>query len=246
MDIEKLFWEADVEEMVKGYSYDTDKAEFTCLICGEKFIKGIIYKSGEVFLEAETAARLHIEEKHISMFEYLINMDKKYTGLTEHQKKLLTYFKNGLSDKDIIEQEGEGSTSTIRNHRFKLKEREKQAKIFLAIMKLIAYKDNLVNIHRGATMVDERYAVTEEERNKILKNYFEGEKIKVFPSSEKKKIVVLQQIIQRFDAKTKYTEKQVNDTLSSIYEDYATIRRYLIEYGFMERTKDCTQYWIKI
>ena len=246
MDIEKLFWEADVEEMIKGYSYDTDKAEFTCLICGEKFIKGIIYKSGEVFLEAETAARLHIEEKHISMFEYLINMDKKYTGLTEHQKKLITYFKNGLSDKEIIEQEGEGSTSTIRNHRFKLKEREKQAKIFLSIMKLIAYKDNLVNIHRGATMVDERYAVTEEERNKILKNYFEGEKIKVFPSSEKKKIVVLQQIIQRFDAKTKYTEKQVNDTLSSIYEDYATIRRYLIEYGFMERTKDCTQYWIKI
>lgn len=27
-------------------------------------------------------------------------------------------------------------------------------------------------------------------------------------------------------------------------EDYVTIRRYLIEYGFMERTNDCKEYWI--
>ncbi|WP_236719720.1 DUF2087 domain-containing protein [Neobacillus mesonae] len=33
--------------------------------------------------------------------------------------------------------------------------------------------------------------------------------------------------------------------LKSIYADFATIRRYLIEYGFMDRSKDCMKYWVK-
>ncbi|RIJ63707.1 DUF2087 domain-containing protein [Rummeliibacillus sp. POC4] len=27
--------------------------------------------------------------------------------------------------------------------------------------------------------------------------------------------------------------------------DYVSLRRYLIEYGFMERTDDCSIYWVK-
>ncbi|MEG2739993.1 DUF2087 domain-containing protein, partial [Clostridium sp.] len=30
-----------------------------------------------------------------------------------------------------------------------------------------------------------------------------------------------------------------------IYEDYATIRRALVEYGFMKRSNDCSSYWVK-
>lgn len=245
MDTEKLFWEASVEEIIKGYIYDKEKEEFICLICGESFSKGIIYKSGELLLEAERAIKNHITVEHNSMFDYLINMDKKYTGLTEHQRNLLTAFKSGLSDKEIVEAEGEGSTSTIRNHRFKLKEREKQAKVFLAIMQSMTVKDDLINIHRGATMVDERYATTEEEREKVLKSYFAGSKLNTFPASEKKKIVILQQIIKNFDVKKKYTEKEVNEALKGVFEDFVTIRRYLIEYGFMDREKDCSRYWVK-
>ncbi len=29
------------------------------------------------------------------------------------------------------------------------------------------------------------------------------------------------------------------------YDDNATIRRYLIEYGFLDRSKDCSKYWVK-
>ena len=42
----------------------------------------------------------------------------------------------------------------------------------------------------------------------------------------------------------KYSEKEVNQILESIYDDFATIRRYLIEYGFMSRNKECTKYWL--
>jgi hypothetical protein len=246
MDLEKLFWESSVEEIVKGYRYSAETEEYICIVCGETFLKGVIYPEGKVLLEAERAVKNHISEKHSSIFDYLINMDKKYTGLTDHQKKLLNYFRAGTSDKDIVEAEGEGSTSTIRNHRFKLKEREKQAKIFLAIMQSMSMKSSLIDIHRGATMVDERYATTEEEREKILKSYFKGNRLSTFPSSEKKKIVVLQHIMKNFNVNNKYMEKEVNEVLKNIYEDFVTIRRYLIEYGFMDRTKDCSLYWVKL
>lgn len=246
MELDRLFWQSSVDEMVKGYKYNKEKEEYTCILCGENYLKGIIYKSGELFFEAERAMKDHIVKEHASMFEYLINMDKKYTGLTQHQIKLMQYYKDGLTDKEIVEVEGDGSTSTIRNHRFKFKEREKEAKVYLAIMQLMASKDNLISIHKGATMVDERYTITEEERDKALKNYFKEEKLKNLPAAEKKKIIILQHIMKSFQVKIKYTEKQVNEILKGIFDDYATIRRYLIEYGFMERTKDCSEYWVKM
>lgn len=36
-----------------------------------------------------------------------------------------------------------------------------------------------------------------------------------------------------------------NEKLKSIYTDFAIIRRSLIDYGFMKRNQDCTEYWIK-
>ncbi|MFZ5352788.1 MAG: DUF2087 domain-containing protein [Bacillota bacterium] len=252
MNLDERFWDATIDELCSGYIFETQKKLFKCLICGKEFEKGIIYRHNDSFMEAEKAVAMHIEAEHDSMFHYFLQMDKKYTGLTDHQKLLLRLFYEGYSDKEIIGHLGGGSTSTIRNHRFTLKEKEKQAKIYLTIMELLNKStqnaDKLVNIHRGATMVDERYSVTEQEKQKIIDTYFdknEEGKLKTFPGKEKKKIVILQHIMQRFDKEMKYTEKEINTILESIYSDYVTIRRYLIEYGFMERTKDCSLYWVK-
>ncbi|EOD00403.1 DUF2087 domain-containing protein [Caldisalinibacter kiritimatiensis] len=253
-NIDELFWNATVEEIKRGYIYDNSAEEYICLICGEKFIKGIIYPYNNYFCDAEKAVKNHIKEKHGSTFNYLINMNKKYTGLTDTQKEILKYFYEGLSDKEIVKAQGGGSSSTVRSHRFKLKEKEKQAKVFLAIMGLLNSSkkernqkgQEFINIHKGATMVDERYAITEKEREKILKNYFKNGKLSNLPRKEKRKIIVFQYIIKQFDSNKKYTEKEVNHILKKIYDDYVTIRRYLIEYGFMERSDDCSQYWVKL
>lgn len=70
-------------------------------------------------------------------------------------------------------------------------------------------------------------------------------KLKVFSPKEKKKIVILRKIAEQFEKNKQYTEKEVNSILTDIYEDYATIRRYLIEYGYMDRTKDGKAYWLR-
>lgn len=41
-----------------------------------------------------------------------------------------------------------------------------------------------------------------------------------------------------------YSEKEVNQILPSMYEYFPTIKRYLLAYGFMNRTKDCAHYWL--
>jgi hypothetical protein len=96
--------------------------------------------------------------------------------------------------------------------------------------------------------VVERYAIKEEERKKVLSTYFkEGidGKLDVFPSKQKRKWIVLECIIKRFESNRIYSEKEINDTLKVAYSDFAAIRRYLIDFGFMERSKDCTEYWVK-
>lgn len=252
-DISELFWNASVESLKKGY-IEREPEGYICLICGQTFERGMVYPEGGRFFEAERYVRHHIGNEHGSVFDYLLQMDKKYTGLTELQKSLLGYFHQGLSDAEIVKTLGGGSASTIRNHRFSLREREKQAKVFLAIMELMEEKkmDNspkLLEVPRTAKMVDERFVVTEDESDKVIKTYFkngpEGQ-LTEFPSKEKRKIVVLRHLMKRFTAGQRYTEKEINEILRSAFDDYVTLRRYLIEYGFMDRTPDGSQYWVKI
>ena len=68
--------------------------------------------------------------------------------------------------------------------------------------------------------------------------------IKQFPAREKRKYILLGMICHLFVPNKDYTEPEVNDILKIVYEDYVTIRRYLIIYHFLERTTDCSRYWL--
>lgn len=96
-------------------------------------------------------------------------------------------------------------------------------------------------------MIDERYCTTQDEERKILETMFSSLtplRLETFPAKEKKKIVVLRRICQEFTPERSYTEKEINSVLKEIYADFATIRRYLIEYGLMDRTRDGRSYWL--
>lgn len=250
MSASDLFWNASQEELKNGYIEEEDY--YICLLCGKKIEKGVIYPEDNNFYEAGRYTRIHIEKAHGSVFEYLINMDKRFTGLTNHQNSLLRLFYQGKSDEDVKKEMEIGSTATIRNHRFVLKEKERQAKVFLAMMELLKAKDKksqaFIPPHNTAKMVDDRYKITLEEKEKILNKYFIhglNGPINTFNMKEKSKLVVLGQITKRFDASRSYSEKEVNEILKNVYEDFVTLRRYLIEYGFMDRKPDGSQYWLK-
>ncbi|MEK4762746.1 DUF2087 domain-containing protein [Viridibacillus sp. FSL E2-0187] len=250
MENSELFWNASIDQLKKGYSEDAHC--YTCLLCGEKIEKGIIYPQNDVLYEAEKYMQMHIKETHQSVFAYLIGLNKKMTGLTEHQSNLLGLFYAGKTDAEVQQELEIGSASTIRHHRFALKEKERQAKTFLVMMELLKEKDmnapTFVPVHKTATMVDDRYNITNKEQDEVLNKLFpEGTNgpLLRFPKKEKQKLIILREITNRFEMESTYTEKEINAILMPIHDDYAMIRRYLIEYGFLDRKADGSAYWIK-
>lgn len=249
----ELFWNAEMEEIKNGFTEDDEK--YKCIICEEVFQKGRIFEINSELYDARKAVELHIAARHGSMLQYLLGMNSAFTGLSDVHRELLTLISQGLSDKEIAKELGVAQ-STIRNHRYKLREKEKQAKLFLALMDLLSKntnkrintldKDVMCDAHKTATTLDDRYNITDKEREDIIKTYFgeNGELIN-YPVKEKRKIIVLKEIAKNFSIGKIYSEKEVNRVLKRIFEDYATIRRALVEYGFFERTNDGSSYWVK-
>jgi hypothetical protein len=252
-DISELFWQASLEDIKRGYIYRPDADDFLCLICGKSVTNGRIYPDNDQLYEARKYIEVHIAQDHRSVFHVLLNLDKKLTGLTDHQKMILELFYEGHSDNEVAKALDIGSTSTIRNHRFTLREKQKQAKIFLAVMELLGErvpkKQTFIEIPRNSKQVDARFAITEQEAASIVASYFKqgpAGPLLSFPSKEKKRVAIIKHLIQFFDVNKTYTEKEVNDILKPFYDDYVLLRRYLIEYGFMDRTQDCSAYWVKL
>lgn len=249
----ELFWNASIEEVKKGFIENEE--EYKCIICGESFHKGRIFEINSELYDARKAAELHVKEIHGSMLEYLLDMNSTFTGVSEVQRELIKLISKGLSDKEISKILGVAQ-STIRNHRYKLREKEKQAKLFLAMMDLLSKstnkkinkldKETICDAHKTANQLDDRFNITDKEKKSVIENYMnENGSLKSYPAKEKKKIIILEEICNNFSKGKTYSEKELNRILKRVYEDYATIRRALIEYGFIERTNDCSSYWIK-
>lgn len=250
MSVSDHFWDASLDELKQGF-WEEDH-HFACLLCGKKVEKGIVYPEDGMLYEAARYMRVHIEKEHGSVFEYLSQLDKRLTGLSDHQNSLMRLFYKGKSDADVQKELGIGSSSTIRNHRFALKEKERQSKVFLVMMELMRESDkkrpNAQPAAKSEAVRDEPSAVTSEEYEQILRKCFPegpGGSLHKFPRKHKHRLVVLQEIAKRFDPNKYYTEKEVNQILEAVYEDHVTLRRYLIDYQFLDREADGSQYWAK-
>jgi len=260
------FWNASTEELKKGYTHNSQEEKYSCLFCGETFETGVIYPINSELYDAKKAIEAHIKTQHPPIFEFFLGLGRVYTGLSAGQEELAKFFCAGHSDKEIVALTGANSPSTIRNQRFAIREKYKQAKILVALVELMEEEstrrkknskptDNkhdahkLVDFHPTATSIDERFAITQAEKEDVLKRYFGPDNrllIKGFPTKEKRKIIIMQKLIYDFEAGKQYSEKEVNILLKKYYEDYVTVRRYMIQYGFLDRSGDGKLYWVKM
>lgn len=249
-----MIWNYDLEDIVKGYCEDSRNA--VCVMCGKAYEKGRIHQEKEELYDACGAVKAHIGSVHGDTASFLLMQDVNLLGISEVQRQLLVMLAENKTDREISEKIGIAQ-STVRNHRFKLREKEKQAKLFLALMnameaktsKGIAKSDRgtIEELHSSATMIDERYSITEKERERTVCTYMdESGALRQFPPKAKKKIILLREIMKNFKADSEYSEKEINRILKRIYEeDYVGIRRALIEYGFMDRSADGKVYRVK-
>jgi hypothetical protein len=80
-----------------------------------------------------------------------------------------------------------------------------------------------------------------EDDARILRRYFRGGRLTQIPSQLSRRRVVLDRLAQEFDVGSRYTERQVNAILRRFHEDVASLRRFLVDEGFLDRAAG--EYW---
>ena len=76
---------------------------------------------------------------------------------------------------------------------------------------------------------------------KVLRDYMEDGRLKWIPRQWKKREVILRYLADQFDWDRRYTEREVNEIISRTHEDYATLRRLLIDSKRLAREREV--YW---
>ena len=94
--------------------------------------------------------------------------------------------------------------------------------------------------------LDTFYQVTPEDEAHVLQHAFSSRqplRLKSIPARQKRKYLALKVIAAEFAFDRTYTEPEVNAVLGGIHEDYSALRRYLIDYRLLQRTRDGSSYW---
>lgn len=79
------------------------------------------------------------------------------------------------------------------------------------------------------------------ERADLVARFVKDGRLVIVPSKQAKLRVVLDHLAQSFEPGRSYPEKQVNEVLAGFHPDYATLRRYLVDEGFL--TREDGVYW---
>ena len=78
---------------------------------------------------------------------------------------------------------------------------------------------------------------------KVLRDYTIDGRLKQIPTRRKKLMVVLRWLAGLFEADKLYSEREINDILTQYHDDYAALRRDLVDFKFLRRERDGTTYW---
>lgn len=81
----------------------------------------------------------------------------------------------------------------------------------------------------------------DEEEEAVLRQYFRGGRLTEIPVRRSKRLIVLQRLALEFEVGERYPERQVNVILEKFHPDYAALRRYLVDDGFLSRERG--EYW---
>ena len=73
------------------------------------------------------------------------------------------------------------------------------------------------------------------DEQRILRNFVVDGRLVRLPARHAQKQVVLGYVARRFDESRDYEEREVNELLRGFHDDTASLRRYLVDEGMLER-----------
>jgi hypothetical protein len=72
----------------------------------------------------------------------------------------------------------------------------------------------------------------------VLRRFLRGGRLVAIPVARSKRLVVLDHLAGLFEPGRRYLEAEVNEALRAYHPDYATLRRYLVDEGFLDRADE--------
>jgi hypothetical protein len=75
----------------------------------------------------------------------------------------------------------------------------------------------------------------------VLRTFFRNGRLTEIPTKRSKRLIVLERIALEFEPGRRYDEKEVNVVVGAFHNDYAALRRYLVDEGFLDRERG--EYW---
>jgi len=69
----------------------------------------------------------------------------------------------------------------------------------------------------------------------VLRSFFRDGRLREIPTKASKRRIVLERIALEFEPGIRYDERQVNAIVGRFFADHATLRRYLVDEGFLDR-----------
>jgi hypothetical protein len=76
---------------------------------------------------------------------------------------------------------------------------------------------------------------------KVRRTFLRDGRLTRIPTQRSKRLVILDFLAQEFEPGHRYPEREVNRRLRAYHEDVASLRRYLVDEGFLER--EGGEYW---
>jgi hypothetical protein len=78
----------------------------------------------------------------------------------------------------------------------------------------------------------------EESGNEVLRRFIHKGRLLAMPAAHSKRLVVLDHLAGLFEPGRRYPEPEVNELLGRYHPDYAMLRRYLVDDGFLDRADE--------
>jgi hypothetical protein len=76
---------------------------------------------------------------------------------------------------------------------------------------------------------------------RIFRSFVREGRISALPARSSKRLVLLDHVARLFEPGVRYPESLVNQRLRHVYDDYVTLRRYLVDAGHLSREN--AVYW---
>jgi len=74
-------------------------------------------------------------------------------------------------------------------------------------------------------------------REMTLETFMPGGKLTAIPKKHEQLVVLLDEIVAKFEFEKQYKEREINVILEEVNEDYCTLRRLLIDFRYLTRDK---------